>query len=218
MWFDPNSSSLLDSFDATNVRLIEKQIEGKAYKIHRFFLFRDSPVLREMPPDPVESFEPVAPGDDLDLTYTLRGVSKEEFEHLLWLYYNPSIEYYLAPIAVWRDILKLAEMWKMTRVVYIAQKHLRNAEIDPIEIIKLCERDHHAAREAYIQIGTRKESLSATEFQTLGMDLVLLIMQIRERIIANRGASAAESLDEGKIVDGVINPEPPRLCEPPGYC
>ncbi|KAF7342187.1 BTB domain-containing protein [Mycena venus] len=208
MYFDPDSSSFLDSFDATNIRVI---VEGNQYTIHRFFLSRDSPVLREMFSAPLEVAQE-------DATYTLSGVTKEEFEHLLWVYYNPSIDYYLAPIAVWRDILKLAEMWKMTRVGHIAQKHLRSAPLDPIEKIKLCERDRYEAREAYIQVCTRKEGLSVTEFQALGMDLVLLIMQIRERIIANR--QGPEVADEAAIVEDMIGRPSPQIlvATPVEYC
>jgi hypothetical protein len=87
-------NSLLDSFDSSNVKVIvsplwvftpsgvdESQVEGQQYTIHRLFLVRDSPVLREMFSRAVDtSGEPV---------YTLAGVTKDEFEHLLWLYYNP---------------------------------------------------------------------------------------------------------------------------------
>ncbi|KAJ7506944.1 hypothetical protein B0H11DRAFT_1969596 [Mycena galericulata] len=191
----------LDSFDAGTVNLI---VEGKEYKVNRFFLNRDSPVLREMFSSPVDTTEPA---------WTLSGVTKEELEHLLWIYYNPSIEHYWAPTAVWRDILKLADMWQMTGIKYIALNHLSRAKFDPIEKIKLCERDdvgRYQAREAYIQVCTREEPLTSTEFQALGMDPVLRIMQIRERILANRHSrEGQETLSEEDIVDDTIGRWPP---------
>ncbi|KAJ7174668.1 hypothetical protein C8R46DRAFT_1081547 [Mycena filopes] len=71
----------LDSFDASTVDLI---VEGNKYTVHRFFLDRDSPVLREMFKSPPAT-EGGAP------SWTLSGVTKIEFEHLLWMYYNPWI-------------------------------------------------------------------------------------------------------------------------------
>ncbi|KAF8201919.1 hypothetical protein K438DRAFT_1525081, partial [Mycena galopus ATCC 62051] len=122
----------------------------------------------------------------------LSGVTKEEFENLLWVYYNPTIDHYYAHIDVWRNILKLADMWKMTGIERLAASHLLRGKVDDIEKIKLCERascGRYEARDAYIKVCTREESLNATEFQMLGMDLVLLIMQIRERILTSRQGS-----------------------------
>jgi len=192
----------LDSFDVGTVNLI---VEGKQYRVNSFFLNRDSPVLREMFLAPREP-------SDTEPAWTLSGVTKEELEHLLWLYYNSSIEEYWAPSTVWHDILKLADMWQMTGIKYIALDHLRGAKFDPIEKIKHCERNsigRYEARDAYIWVCTREESLTPTEFQTLGMDLVLLIMQIRERIIANRRpAKGEETAREKDIVDAMIGMAP----------
>ncbi|KAJ7253897.1 hypothetical protein C8J57DRAFT_1722280 [Mycena rebaudengoi] len=108
--------------------------------------------------------------------YTLQGVTKGELENLLWVYYNHDLESYYAPI-----------------IVTLALNHLGRAELDAIEKIKFCERDdlgRWQARDAYIEICTREWPLTSAEFQALGMDIVLLIMQIRERIIANRRAEA----------------------------
>jgi hypothetical protein len=106
-------------------------------------------------------------------------------------------------------------MWQMTRIKYIALSHLRGAKFDPIEKIKDYERDHVArymARDAYLQVCTREESLTPAEFQALGMDLVLLIMQIRERIIANRQpAEGKEKSRDEDIVDAMIGMEPPSM-------
>ncbi|KAJ7433219.1 hypothetical protein FB451DRAFT_1110935 [Mycena latifolia] len=208
MGFDLNIKAAGCSLDSFHVGYVNLIVEGKQYRVNSFFLYRDSPVLREM-------F--LAPRDDSDTepSWTLSGVTKEELEHLLWLYYNSSIEGYWAPSAVWHDILKLADMWQMSRTKSIALNHLRGAKFDPIEKIKHCERDdvgRYQAREAYIQVCTREESLTATEFQALGMDLVLQIMQIRERILIYRRATGElrEPLScEEDIVDDMIGREPP---------
>ncbi|KAJ7301898.1 hypothetical protein DFH08DRAFT_978329 [Mycena albidolilacea] len=206
-----DTSCSLDSFDSTNVNLI---VEGTKYKIHRFFLSRDSPVLREMFSKPKEQ----AAGREPE--WTLSDVTKSELEHLLWVYYNPSINSYSANlnIAVWRDVLKLADMWQMYRIQRIARGHILGYQnLDPIEKIKLCEDCRYDAKDAYIKVCTREEASTSTEFQVLGIDLVLLIMQIRERIIGNRRES--ERTEEDIVVD-IIGREPdmPYAMLNPEYC
>ncbi|KAJ7166115.1 hypothetical protein C8R46DRAFT_1097114 [Mycena filopes] len=197
---DPLTTFSLDSFDASTVDLI---VEGNKYTVHRFFLDRDSPVLREMFKSP-----PVTEGG-----WTLSSVTKIEFEHLLWMYYNPVLDYYFAPRAVWRDVLRLADMWKMDRLKRIALHKLLAKRLKSIERIALCERDDAGrwmAKAAYIEICTRTEPLTSAEFQALGMDTVLLIMQIRERIIASRsGEEQGAPGAVGAIVDDIIGTAPP---------
>ncbi|KAJ6449789.1 hypothetical protein C8R45DRAFT_849494 [Mycena sanguinolenta] len=160
--------------------------------------------------------------------WTLTEVTKEEFENLLWVYYNPwvptcsHIENYYAPVAVWRNLLKLAELWEMDQIQRTALNHLVRAEQSAIEKIKLCGRPYlgrYRARDAYIKICTREEALSPTEFQELGMDLVLLIMQIRERILVNR--QGVERVKEEDIVDDMIGRWPDQrgpAAPDPEYC
>ncbi|KAJ7664390.1 hypothetical protein DFH06DRAFT_1187639 [Mycena polygramma] len=208
---DPDYACSLNSFDSTNINVV---VEGNQYTIHRFFLARDSPMLCE------KFSTPVGNGN---AAYTLEGITKEELEHLLWVYYNPQIEHYLAPIAVWRDALKLADMWKMDRIKHIALRHLLRAELDLIEKIQLCEHDglgvgRYDARDAYIKICTREESLTPAEFQALGMELVLLVMQIRERILASRRDQPEVNI--GNIVDNAIGVWEPGIhyVPDPSYC
>jgi hypothetical protein len=52
------------------------------FRVHEYFLHRDSPVLRDMAP--IE----IAP-DGPEPIFHLDGVKSKDFEHLLWLYYNP---------------------------------------------------------------------------------------------------------------------------------
>ncbi|KAJ7095539.1 hypothetical protein C8R44DRAFT_644958 [Mycena epipterygia] len=166
------------------------------YTVHRYFLCRDSPILKAM-------FErPRVAGSDPP-TYDLSDqVNNEELEHLLWIYYNPEINVYEAPPDTWRNILRLADMWQMARIKTIALEKLMQAELPTIERIMLCER-HNLTRDrtalgAYLEVCTREAPLTAAEFQTLGINVVLKIVAARERIIANRAAS--ERVPEEDIV------------------
>ncbi|KAJ6460721.1 hypothetical protein DFH09DRAFT_1496893 [Mycena vulgaris] len=108
------------------------EVEGRKYVIHRHFLCRDSPVLKNM-------VQRTASGPDSVLT--LDNVTKEEFQHLLWMYYKPhEIETETddeVPPVVWHDILKLADLWQMTRIKDIAVESWMETELDPAVRITL---------------------------------------------------------------------------------
>jgi hypothetical protein len=108
----------------------------------------------------------------------------------------------------------------MYRIQSIARGHILGyRNLDPIEEIKLCEDCRYDAKDAYIKVCTREEALTSTEFQVLGMDLVLLIMQIRERIIANRRGSESECTEEDIVVDMIgRGPNRPYALPNPDYC
>jgi hypothetical protein len=109
-------------------------------------------------------------------------------------------------------------MWQMYRIQCIARGHILGYEnLDPIEKIKLCEDCRYNAKDAYIKVCTREEALTSTDFQVLGIDLVLLIMQIRERIIGNRRES--ERTEEDIVVDMIgIEPDGLYAVPNPEYC
>ncbi|KAF7366278.1 BTB domain-containing protein [Mycena sanguinolenta] len=71
------------SLDSLNSAIVNLSVEGTQYRVDRFFLDRDSPVLREMFSRPMEI------AVDEEPVWILSDVTKEEFENLLWIYYNP---------------------------------------------------------------------------------------------------------------------------------
>ncbi|KAJ7041545.1 hypothetical protein C8F04DRAFT_1177010 [Mycena alexandri] len=198
---DPETNFSLKSLGSLT-RTVKVIVEGQKYKVDSYILCCDSPVLRETFHRPFEG-----PGEP---DYSLDNVTKSELEHLLWVYYNLLLDHYSAPLDTWRDFLKLADMWKMTRAKDFAlEKLMRPGRLNSKELIALCKRDdlkgyRWHAREAYIEICTRAEPLTPAEFQAFGMDAVLLIMQIRECIVANRHSADLEKPREEDIVDNVI--------------
>ncbi|KAJ6489422.1 hypothetical protein DFH09DRAFT_948141, partial [Mycena vulgaris] len=170
--------------------------------VHRHFLCRDSPILNDM-------VQRTASGTNSVLT--LDNVTKEEFQHLLWMYYKPhEIETETddeVPPVVWRDILKLADLWQMTRIKDIAVESWMKTELDPAVRITLCERpdvERSRARDAYMKICTREAPLTAGEMKILGTDLFLRIMETRERIIALRQVPTQPGAVEEMVEDALI--------------
>ncbi|KAJ7080168.1 hypothetical protein B0H15DRAFT_857133 [Mycena belliarum] len=123
--------------------------------------------------------------------FHLDGVSSKDFEHLLWLYYNPVVTSYDAPIDTWRSILRLADRWEMENIKKLALGNILKAtNLDHIARIMLCERDdlsRDQATDSYISICTREAPLTLEELKTLSMEAILILTSAREQIIALRG-------------------------------
>ncbi|KAJ6481506.1 hypothetical protein C8R47DRAFT_982397, partial [Mycena vitilis] len=161
------------------------------FRVHEYFLHRDSPVLRDM-----MHFE-ISP-DGPEPIYHLDGVSSKDFEHLLWLYYNPTVVTYDAPTNTWRAILRLADRWEMDNIKKIALGNLLKADLDPLERITLCEREdlsRDQATNAYVRLCTREAPLTVEELKMLSTEVILIITSAREQIIALRGNAEQAAVD-----------------------
>ncbi|KAJ7473518.1 hypothetical protein FB451DRAFT_1249449 [Mycena latifolia] len=160
------------------------EVENVLFRVHEYFLHRDSPVLRDMMPLEIAPNGP-------EPIFHLDGVSSKDFEHLLWLYYNPAVTVYDAPTNTWRSILRLADRWEMENIKKIALGNILKAkDLDDIETIMLCEREdlsRDQATEAYISVCTREAPLTIEELKKLSTEVILIITSAREQIIALRG-------------------------------
>ncbi|KAJ7157721.1 hypothetical protein C8R43DRAFT_405277 [Mycena crocata] len=168
------------------------EAENVLFRVHQYFLHRDSPVLRDMMP--VE----ISP-DGPEPIFHLDGVSSKDFEHLLWLYYNPAIITYEAPKTTWRSILRLADRWEMDNIAKIALGNLmKAADLEPLERIMLCERgdlSRDQATEAYMTVCTREAPLNREELKMLSTEVILIITSAREQIIALRGNAEQSAVE-----------------------
>ncbi|KAJ7875577.1 hypothetical protein B0H14DRAFT_2715702 [Mycena olivaceomarginata] len=168
------------------------EAENVLFRVHEYFLHRDSPVLRDMMPLEISPNGP-------EPIFHLDGVRSKDFERLLWLYYNPAVTTYDAPKTTWRAILRLADRWEMDNIKKIALGNLLKAEdLDPLERIMLCERgdlSRDQATEAYITVCTREAPLTVEELKTLSTEVILIITSAREKIIALRGNAEQTGVD-----------------------
>jgi hypothetical protein len=64
------------------------EVELRLFRVHRYFLVRDSVVFRDMLSFPPGS-DTLREGGTDDRPIKLEGVSSESFADLLWMYYNP---------------------------------------------------------------------------------------------------------------------------------
>ncbi|KAJ7743908.1 hypothetical protein DFH07DRAFT_33479 [Mycena maculata] len=168
------------------------EAENVLFRVHEYFLHRDSPVLRDM-----MHFE-IAPNGPEPI-FHLDGVSSKDFEQLLWLYYNPAVTVYDAPKNTWHAVLRLADRWEMDNIKKIALGNLLKAvDLDPFERIMLCERDdlsRDQATEAYLSVCTREAPLAVEELKLLSLEVILIVTSAREEIIALRGNAEQSAVD-----------------------
>ncbi|KAF8209167.1 hypothetical protein K438DRAFT_1930081 [Mycena galopus ATCC 62051] len=181
---EPKPSSQSTHYWLRDHGMLIFEAESVLYRVHPYFLHRDSPVLRDMMPLEISPNGP-------EPIFHLDGVRSKDFDQLLWLYYNPAVTTYDAPKNTWRAILGLADRWEMENIKKIALGNLlKAADLDPLERIMLCERgdlSRDQATEAYISICTREAPLSVEELKTLSTEVILIITSAREQIIALRG-------------------------------
>ena len=64
-------------------------VEGELFRVHRYFFLRDSPIFRDMLSIPVPASSSSPEGTSDDNPIVLDQVESKDFEHLLWMYYNP---------------------------------------------------------------------------------------------------------------------------------
>ncbi|KAJ7620256.1 hypothetical protein FB45DRAFT_929816 [Roridomyces roridus] len=175
------------------------EAENVLFRVHEYFLHRDSPVLRDM-----MHFE-ISPNGPEPI-FHLDGVSSKDFEQLLWLYYNPAVTVYDAPKNTWHAILRLADRWEMENIKKIALGNLLKAtDLDPLEKIMLCEREdlsREQAKDAYAIVCTREAPLTVGELDMLSTEVISIITTARERIIALRGNAEQSTVD---VVDAMLH-------------
>ncbi|KAJ6511713.1 hypothetical protein DFH09DRAFT_1374387 [Mycena vulgaris] len=174
------------------------EVENVLFRVHEYFLHRDSPVLRDMMHVQIAD-------DGPEPIFHLDGVKSKDFEHLLWLYYNPAVIVYDAPKTTWRAILSLADRWEMDNIRKIALGNLLKSEdLDHVERIMLCERgdlSRDQATEAYISVCTREAPLTMEELKSLSIEVILIITSAREQIISLRGNAEQSAID---VVKGAL--------------
>ncbi|KAJ7200921.1 hypothetical protein B0H12DRAFT_541176 [Mycena haematopus] len=180
---EPKPSSQSTHYWLRDHGMLIFEAENVLFRVHQYFLHRDSPVLRDMMPLEIAPNGP-------EPIFHLDGVRSKDFEQLLWLYYNPAVTAYDAPKNTWRAILKLADLWEMENIKKIALDNLlKSGDLDPLERIMLCERgdlSRDQATEAYINVCTREAPLTMAELKTLSTEVILIITSAREQIIALR--------------------------------
>ncbi|KAF9078461.1 hypothetical protein BDP27DRAFT_1412446 [Rhodocollybia butyracea] len=193
-------------------------VQGRLFKVLRYFLERDSEFLRG-----VLSTMQEAQTRPLEI----EGVSIREFKSLLDFFYRGMYRSSAdaVPVSEWIDLLAAASVLKFEK----AKEHAINAidkaseGPDAVEMIFLAEKYgiERWLRPAYISLCKRKEPLQLNEAETIGMEKTVKLIQAREEFLKETlcirtvsplpspypwpSRSPLPAIDEaGKIVDRVL--------------
>ncbi|KAI5122321.1 hypothetical protein M0805_002488 [Coniferiporia weirii] len=160
------------------------KVEKTPFRVHRYFLVRESPVFRDMlslPPPSNKVLEGASDGNPIHLPQ----VKATEFAHFLWVFYNPKYSVYDAPLDTWIAILQLAHRWEFAEVRELVFRELGRMRIPPVTRLALAEKYDAAPgwhAEALAELGTRAEALTFAEGEQLGLRTVVKVAELRENI------------------------------------
>ena len=107
---------------------------------------------------------------------------------------------YIASIEKWKSILSLAHRWQFNEVKELAIREMSKQYITPIDRA-VWARDYDVDRDwhvtAFAALGARKQALTLEEGRRLGLEYVLQIHELRERIRERRHHREVEAVRYG---------------------
>ncbi|KAL1753375.1 hypothetical protein FB107DRAFT_276811 [Schizophyllum commune] len=183
---------------------LEELIEDKSFRLHSYHLKRASKVFADMYllPKPIDTDAPEERAIALD-------VKAADFANLIWFFYGspyewtPTVPYPSISQAKWESVLRLADMFEMEDVAQVATYALdRCGALSDMRKIALCVR-HQIPREwaleALKNVCSRDEVISVEEAKGMGVVMMALVAQARERFYrAGSRASALEEISAGR--------------------
>ncbi|KAH8996794.1 hypothetical protein EDB92DRAFT_1942404 [Lactarius akahatsu] len=151
------------------------RVEDSVFRIHRFFLTRESNYFWSMFLTTVPCRVP--PGSSESNPVVLSGATSEAFADLLWVFYNH------ATLEKWMRILALARKWGFFRVEKLCVRELEKLTIPPVEKIQIYQYfnlNPDLLRSSYVALTIRDEPLEFEEGKKLGDSTSLKIIRARE--------------------------------------
>ncbi|KAH7928354.1 hypothetical protein BV22DRAFT_1005071 [Leucogyrophana mollusca] len=186
-------------------------VEGVLFRVHRYFLQRDSDVFRTMFVCPPTEEGPEGRTDERPIV--LPEVTAVEFETLLKFFYNSMYSKPLESVEEWVALLSISTRYGMDRVRERALEEIDSMPpVDPIRRIVLAKK-HDVAEwlvPAYAALCRRVEPLNVLEAVEIGLETTVLVAtareKVRERDIINiiAGHPSSEELDDPFVL-GVID-------------
>ncbi|KAH9006313.1 hypothetical protein EDB86DRAFT_711451 [Lactarius hatsudake] len=157
------------------------RVEDSVFRIHRFFLTRESNYFWSMFLTTVPCYVP--PGSSESNPVVLIGATSEAFADLLWVFYNREYSIYSATFEKWKRILALARKLGFFRVERLCVQELQKLVIPPVEKIQFYQSfnlNPDLLRSSYVALTIRAEPLELEEGKKLGDSTSLKITRARE--------------------------------------
>ncbi|PBK66255.1 hypothetical protein ARMSODRAFT_1086755 [Armillaria solidipes] len=167
-------------------------VENELFRVHRYFLTRESEFFRTMLSCPPGSEGPEGIHDDKPIPIGA-GATREEFECVLDYVFNQH-GYNVSPHQTnqyWINILTFCNRFDLDNVRGVAMSHLESYPYsDPIDAIAIAERIDMRGwlLPAFKTLCQRVEPLDLSEGNKIGMEKALLIARAREAVRDSDGA------------------------------
>ncbi|EGO01154.1 hypothetical protein SERLA73DRAFT_105716 [Serpula lacrymans var. lacrymans S7.3] len=159
-------------------------VDGVLFKVHRYFLQRESDVFRSMFSCPPTEEGPEGESDDKPIF--LPEVTRLEFESLLNFFYNSLYGKPLDSLDEWISLLSISSRYSMDGIRERAIEEIEKSipPMLPVSQIVLAKKHHVKTwlAPAYEALCTRKESLTVAEAEQLGLVTSILLAGAREKL------------------------------------
>lgn len=176
------------------------RIDSVIFKVHSYWFRREA---RTFFTRSNGAADPTSPGDDLrgsteTTPIVINSATVEEFEMLLWVFYNPLYDTYDADLPSFLTILRLAHEWGFPSVGRFALREIharfQHNNIPLVQKIAMY-RDHGAPKAhlvpLYAELCARAAQPSDAEVKVVGWEAAVGVFRVRERI---RSAAFVEAV------------------------
>ncbi|PPQ64174.1 hypothetical protein CVT24_008548 [Panaeolus cyanescens] len=177
------------------------------FRIHSYFFARESPIFNKRlnPASPGHVREGSADSSPIMLE---EDVKPQDFEKLLWVFYNPRYSLYDGvSIEDWRTILNLADKWSFAEVKELAVRELHKTELDLVQKMALYEKykvDPKHLVPLYAELCQRDTPLTFEESTILGLKASHLVAVTREKLRSLPSNGGKSPLPEGLELQDVF--------------
>ncbi|KAH9000722.1 hypothetical protein EDB86DRAFT_2802057, partial [Lactarius hatsudake] len=161
------------------------KVEDQIYRVHRYFLVRESDFFRDMFSLPQGSSARVEGVDDEHPICIPDTTTATEFENLLWFLYFGMHDDYRPTVTDWISILTVSTRLIFPKVRERAIKELtsRLEDIEPFHLIGLAVKYdvQQWLKPTYRRIVTRVELITYAEAQKIPFPMAVMLMRSHER-------------------------------------
>ncbi|KAI0078035.1 hypothetical protein K474DRAFT_1706761 [Panus rudis PR-1116 ss-1] len=163
-------------------QLITFAVERKLFRVHRYFLVRDSEFFRDLfsiPSPPGEIVE----GTSDDRPIRLEGVKIDEFRCLLRFFYDSTYGCSIITLEDWISLLSISTRYIFTKIRDLAVLRISTqSAVTPIQKITLAHQFDipQWIPPALVDLCKRQEPIDDEEAECLGIRTVVKIAQARE--------------------------------------
>ncbi|KAI9513380.1 hypothetical protein F5148DRAFT_1145371 [Russula earlei] len=198
--------------DSLVVMQASHNVEEETYKVHRYFLTRESVFFKDLFSLPQSGDPTSVEGLDDTNPIKLSDTPKVEFENLLRFFYFGMHDDYKATLADWIAMLSISTRLIFEKVRERAIKEItaRLDEVEAFELIGLAIKYdvEQWLKPAYRRIVTRSTLISHSEALKVPFPMAVMLMRSREQYWRNpRNTFPASGTGNWGVVDTILNSE-----------